>query len=190
MTWLQALGCWVIAGLLLLVLRVTAPGPPPPIVDGAVDAPAPAAGAAPGATAERAADAAPQRAYELDGAKLTRVEVRRGDRTVILEQGDGRWKVVQPTDRVIPYGLVSALVEQLVDSGHGERISDDPHDPAFGFAAPTARIEARSTDGRTLSLVLGARTPAGTAVYALEEHDGRVVSVGLNLLYYVDLLMG
>ncbi|MBY0279385.1 DUF4340 domain-containing protein [Candidatus Binatia bacterium] len=190
MTWLQALGCWVVAGLLLVVLRITAPAPPPPIVDGSAEAPAPAASAVPSALAERAPVAEPQRAYELDPAKLTRIEVRRGDRTVILEQADGRWKVVQPTDRVIPFGLVSAFVEQLVDSGHGERISDDARDPAFGFAAPTVRIDAQSADGGKLTLVLGARTPAGTAVYALEEHDGRVVSVGLNLQYYVDLLMG
>lgn len=190
MTWGQALACWLVAALLLVVLRVTAPPAPPPVIaQAAADAPAPADGA-PSAPSESAAVSEPQRGYVIDPAQLTRIEVRRGERTVILEQGEGRWKVVQPTDRVIPYGLVSAFVEQLVDSGHGERISDDASDPAFGFAAPTTTIDAQSADGARLTLALGGRTPAGTAVYALEEHDGRVVSVGLNLLYYVDLLMG
>lgn len=190
MTWSRALLCWLVAGVLLVVLRATEPVPPAPLITAASGEPAAADAPGSGATAAPAPEATPQRAYELDAAKLVRVEVRRGDRTVILEQADGRWKVVQPTDRVIPYGLVQAFVEQLVDSGHGERISDDAKDAAFGFATPNARIEAESQGGARLSLVLGTRTPAGTAVYALEEHDGRVVTVGLNLQYYVDLLLG
>lgn len=193
MTWSRALLCWLVAGVLLVVVRVTEPPPPPPVLapaagDPSSAPPAPGPDDAPSVAPEPAAT--PQRAYDLDAAKLTRIELRRGDRTVILEQSDGRWKVVVPTDRVIPPGLVQAFVEQLVDSGHGERIADAPSDPAFGFADPTARIDADSQGGGRLSLALGARTPAGTAVYALEERDGRVVSVGLNLLYYVDLLLG
>lgn len=190
MTWSRALLCWLVAGVLLVLLRATEPVPPPPLITGASGAPTAAEAPASAAEPVPAPAATPQRAYELDAAKLVRVEVRRGDKTVILEQADGRWKVVQPTDRVIPYGLVQALVEQLVDSGHGERISDDPKDAAFGFGTPAARIDAESAGGAQLSLLLGARTPAGTAVYALEEHDGRVVTVGLNLQYYVDLLLG
>lgn len=190
MTWSRALLCWLVAAALLVVLRLTEPAAPPPVVTGASGEPLPADAAVPVPSPSPAPVAQPQRAYDLEAAKLLRVEVRRGDRTVILEQSDGRWRVVQPTDRVIPYGLVQAFVEQLVDSGHGDRISDDAKDPAFGFATPGARIEADSQGGGRLSLLLGARTPTGTAVYALEEHDGRVVSVGLNLQYYVDLLLG
>ena len=190
MTWSRALLCWLVAGVLLVALRATEPGAPAPIVTGADGEPSAADAPARGPSVVPEPAATPQRAYELDPAKLARIEVRRGDRTVILEQADGRWKVAQPTDRVIPYGLVQAFVEQLVDSGHGERISDDAKDAAFGFATPNARIEAESQGGARLSLVLGTRTPAGTAVYALEEHDGRVVTVGLNLQYYVDLLLG
>ena len=190
MTWPRALLCWLVAGVLLLVVRATEPPPPgaaAPSADTAatvepVDARVPAAAPAPSAT--------PALAYEIDPAALERVEVRRGDRTVVLLRKDGAWTVAEPTDRVIPPGLVQAFLTQLVDSGQGERIADAPDDPAFGFATPTARIDARLRGGGSLSLALGARTPAGTAVYALEEHDGRVVTVGLNLLYYVDLLLG
>lgn len=199
MTWSRALLCWLIAAVLLVVLRVTEPPPPSPVIDDASTVATAAAGQDDAAAPARAASAAstpattPPRAYELDASRLTRVEVRRGDRTVILTQADGRWQVVEPTDRVIPPGLVQALVEQLVDSGHGEHIADGAdkvQDAAFGFATPTARIDADTRDAPRLSLVLGARTPAGTAVYALDERNGRVVSVGLNLLYYVDLLLG
>jgi hypothetical protein len=197
MTWSRALLCWLVAGILLVVVRATEPPPPPPVLDDPSTAPADANAAAAAAPASGAAtdaspqaSATPQRGYELDAARLTRVEVRRGDKTVILAQSDGRWQVVQPTDRVIPPGLVQAFVEQLVDSGHGEHIADEAKDPAFGFATPSARIDIDSRDAPRLTLVIGARTPAGTAAYALEEQSGHVVSVGLNLVYYVDLLMG
>jgi len=191
MTWARALLCWLVAGILLVVVRATEPPPPPPVVGAGGEEGGSAGAAAPEAPRAAASPAAaPQLAYELDPAALERVEVGRGDRTVVLEQADGGWKVTAPTDRVIPPGLVQAFVAQLVDSGHGERIADSPDDPAFGFATPIARIDVLSRGGGRLSLTLGARTPAGTAVYALEQQGGRVVAVGLNLLYYVDLLMG
>jgi hypothetical protein len=181
-TWARAAACWVLAAILLLVLRATAPSPE------ADPATAPDV-----ATAEPAAspdDDAAQKAYDVDLARLDRVEVRRDDRVVVLERTGEAWKVVTPTDRVIPPGLVQAFVQQLADSGHGERIGDDASDPAFGLAAPGTHIEAWSDDGSRLRLAVGARTPAGTSAYALVEPDHRVVLLGLNLLYYADLLLG
>lgn len=184
MTWTRAALCWAVA--LLLGLAVLASGPQDdasaPLDGDAARAAAPAPAAAP-------AEPEPQPGYVLDATKLARVEVRRGAGTVILERAGDRWKVVEPTDRAIPYGLVQAFVEQLVDSGQGERIGDDAGDPAFGLEAPQLTIDA-SGGGERLKLAIGARTPAGTAAYALVEEQGRVVLVGLNLLYYADLLLG
>lgn len=186
MTWTRAALCWLAALLLGLVVLVA--GPADEAQESAVAAdpstgqPAPAASVAPGLPA-------PEPGYVLDAATLDRVELRRGDTAVVLERTGAAWKVAAPTDRVIPAGLVQAFVAQLVDSGHGERIGDDADDPAFGLARPLFTIDA-SGGGERLRLAIGARTPAGTAAYALVEQHGRVVLVGLNLLYYADLLFG
>lgn len=185
MTWARAALCWAVALLLGLVVLASGPKDDPsvPSADGVTS------GAAPAPTAAAVAEPESQPGYVLDPAKLARVEVRRGDRAVILERAGERWTVAAPTDRTIPYGLVQAFVEQLVDSGQGERIGDDARDPAFGLEAPQVTIDA-SGGGERLTLAIGSRTPTGTAAYALVEQQGRVVLVGLNLLYYADLLLG
>lgn len=199
MTWAQAALCWALA--LALAALVVASGPDDavrtaPALDGGVpDGGAAAAAAgepAPAGTAVAETDAAP--GYVLDPATLARIEVRRGDSRVVLERAGAGWKVVAPADRTILPGLVQAFVEQLVDSGRGERIGDDPRDPAFGLDAPQLTIDASGAGDGRLRLAIGARTPAGTAAYALVEEDGhedgRVVLVGLSLLYYAGLLFG
>lgn len=191
MTWTRAALCWVAALLLGIVVLASRPaeeaGQANLLAGQDAGAPAPAASGVPAAPA-------PEPGYVLDAATLARVEVRRGEATVVLERGEAGWKVALPTDRVIPPGLVQAFVEQLVDSGRGERIGQigeggEGGDAAFGLAKPVLTIDA-SGGGRDLRLAIGARTPAGTAAYALVEEQGRVVLVGLNLLYYADLLLG
>jgi hypothetical protein len=175
MTWSRAALCWLAAVLCAALYLAIAPRPAGPVRP--ADAPpSPAPGAA--------------RGYELDPASLARVEVRRGDASVVLERDGERWRVAAPRDRAIPAGLVQAFVEQLVDSGRGERIGENARDPAFGLATPELSIEVTETGGGRLDLTVGARTPAGTAAYALVEPRGTVVLVGLNLLYYANLLFG
>jgi len=180
-TWARALLCWLAAGLLALVYLGSAPAPAPAPMPKQVAAAAPAPAASP-------AESLP--GYVLDPATLARVEVRRGETAVVLARAGDRWQVQVPTDRVIPGGLVQAFVDQLVDSGHGERIAEDPQDPAFGFTTPQVVIETTDQGGARLRLVVGAPTPTGAAAYALLEPDGRVVLLGRNLLYYADLLLG
>ncbi len=187
MTWTRAAACWLLAAFLLLVLRATAPAPEVRRGEDVASAAARPAGEV--VAVAPASEPTPVHAYDLDPAKLDRVEVWRGDRVVVLERTGDVWRATAPGDRVIPAGLVQAFVQQLVDGGHGERIGDDASDPAFGLATPGTRIEAWSGDER-LRLAVGARTPAGAAAYALLEPGNRVVLVGLNLLYYADLLLG
>jgi len=191
-TWAQAALCWLVALVLGVLVYASMPD------DGRRPTPLPGAGPVAAGPAEadedgrapakaRTATAETEPAYVLDAARLERVEVRRGDAVVRLERVGEGWKAVAPTDRVILPGLVSAFVAQLVDSGHGARIGDDAGDPAFGLDAPQLTIDA-SGGGERLRLVIGARAPTGTAAYALVAGEGRVVLVGLSLLYYADLL--
>ena len=176
MTWTGSALCWLLAALLAAVYFGTAAAPPP-----ANDLPGVMAVATPLPS---------DRGYEIDAAALRSVEVRRGERAVMLERGDQAWKVVQPVDRTIPGGLVQAFVDQLVDSGESERVANDAANPDYGFDSPQLRVVATDSNGKRLTLVVGTRTPTGTAAYGRVEEDGVVVLVGLNLLYYADLLLG
>ncbi|MEW6268973.1 MAG: DUF4340 domain-containing protein [Thermodesulfobacteriota bacterium] len=175
MTWKGSFVCWLVAALLAAVYVGTADEPP-----AARDLP----GVAPRTPVPR------ERGYEIDPAALRSVEVRRGERAVLLERGDRAWKVVEPADRTIPGGLVQAFVDQLVDGGESERVADDAANPAYGFESPQLQVTATDSRGKRLTLVVGTRTPTGTAAYGRIEEDGIVVLVGLNLLYYADLLLG
>lgn len=178
MSWGRALWCWIVAIALGGVYVVTQPEPAPtPLAMATVPAPVATAGT--------------EQAYELDAKALQRVEVRRGTAAVTLESVDGRWQVAaSPAQRTIPAGLVQAFIDQLVDSGHGERVGEDPADSAYGLEGATLRIDAIEKSGQRLSLVVGAKTPTGTAAYALLEPQGVVILVGLSLVYYADLLLG
>ncbi|HZR83283.1 MAG TPA: DUF4340 domain-containing protein [Candidatus Binatia bacterium] len=117
------------------------------------------------------------------------VELRRGEDVVAWERReDGGWRVTAPAGRAIPAGLLDAFNEQLLAVGIGERFEGDANDPAFGFQHPTLRITVVGEDGRRVMLVVGDRTPTGTSAYARREGGDAVVLVGLNLLYYADLL--
>ncbi|HEY8515048.1 MAG TPA: DUF4340 domain-containing protein [Candidatus Binatia bacterium] len=175
MTWKGSFYCWLVAALLAVLYVGTAHEPP-------------AQHELPGVAPHTPEPS--ERGYEIDPASLRSVELRRGERTVVLERGERSWKVIEPADRTIPGGLVQAFVDQLVDSGDGERVAEDAANPAFGFDNPQLQVTATTSDGERLTLVVGARTPTGTAAYARIEEDGGVVLVGLNLLYYADLLLG
>jgi hypothetical protein len=120
---------------------------------------------------------------------LKRIEVRRDDVVIAWERRpEGAWTVVEPAGTSIPAGLLDAFAEQVATISAGEHFDGDADDPAFGLERPGLRIALVGEDGRTLALVVGERTPTGTAAYARREGGGPVLLVGLNLLYYSDLL--
>lgn len=124
-------------------------------------------------------------------APLRRIALERGDRKVVWErQAAGGWQVIEPAGRSLPAGLLDAFAEQLAAVSLGEHFEGDASDPAFGLGDPSLRIAAEGGEGEgdRLVLVVGARTPTGTAAYARREGQGPVLLVGLNLLYYADLL--
>jgi hypothetical protein len=116
------------------------------------------------------------------------IEIRRGEDVVAWERDGERWRVTAPAGKSVPGGLLGAFVEQLDALRFAERFEGDAADPAFGLHEPGLRIAVVGADGERVMLVVGARTPTGTAAYGRREDGGPVVLVGLNLLYYADLL--
>lgn len=143
--------------------------------------------------AGRGAVLVPHASESAAGVSLPRqprlVELRRGDTLVAWERtGEGRWRVTAPAGRAIPAGLLDAFVEQLAALANAERLDGNASDPAFGLVGSTLLVATVGEDGRRAEIRIGDRTPTGTAAYARLEPGGPVLLVGLNLLYYADLL--
>jgi hypothetical protein len=58
----------------------------------------------------------------------------------------------------------------------------------FGLDRPRVRVQLESP-AAVVRVALGARNPPQTAVYAQVQDNPQVVLIGLNVEYYVDLLL-
>ena len=172
MRWTHVAAIWAAAAALGAIYFVEVPPPPER------GAGQPAAGTTAGSVA-----------YSVEPRAVRAVELRRGATIVRWERtGEGPWRVTIPVERNIQGGLLDAFIEQLAANGTGERIDGNPSDDSFGLAQPNFTVAVEAADGQRLSLVIGARTPTGTAAYARREGDPSVLLVGRNLVYYADLV--
>jgi hypothetical protein len=121
----------------------------------------------------------------------TRLELQAEGRTLGARRtGGAAWEVVEPPGSRVPPDLVAAVVAAVTDQPDFEVVSAAAPATAaeFGLAAPQARLTL-ADDDRSVTLLIGARNPAQTAVYAQREGGDEVVLLGLNVQYYVDLVM-
>ncbi len=88
--------------------------------------------------------------------------------------------------------LVLALLEAVAEQEQREAISADPSDSelrAFGLSEPAVRLIFEFGSGEPpLRIQLGARNPAGTAVYARTDRSAAVFLWGMQPAYYAELL--
>lgn len=99
------------------------------------------------------------------------------------------WRVVEPQAAPVPGDLIAALVATLTDPSSSESVArDTARDAEFGLGASGRRIALRRADGSAATVLLGARNPPQTAVYARREGSPETLLLGLNVEYYFDLL--
>src|SRR5215470_17422082 len=100
----------------------------------------------------------------------------------------------QPTASVlapapVPSDLIAALVSAVLDTpaepiaGDADRLSE------FGLDAPSARVTFDRPDAPSVTLSLGRTNPAETGVYARLDGNPQIVLLGLNVRYYVDMVL-
>lgn len=58
----------------------------------------------------------------------------------------------------------------------------------FGLQDPQSEITLQRTSAAPVTVRLGMRNPAGTAVYAQRSDSPQVFLIGLNVRYYEDLV--
>jgi hypothetical protein len=121
--------------------------------------------------------------------QVAAVQVQRGPSVVRCQRLGGRWKVVDPPDSSVPSDLIAGLITNLTQLPDVEVVADKPADLAqFGLDTPASQLVLTPVSGDPITVRLGNRNPAGTALYAQRGTSDRVFLIGLNAGYYEDLL--
>jgi hypothetical protein len=163
MSWLHAFAYLAAAAVLGAVYLVTAPLPAPP--------PSPAGSAARGA----------------GGIDAIRLEA--DGRTVRARRSGGQWEVIEPAGAAIPADLLSALVSAVLETPAEPVSSGTDRVAEFGLESPSARVIFERPGAPPVTLSLGDANPAQTGVYGRLEGNPQVVLLGLNVRYYIDLVL-
>ena len=164
MSWTRAILYLCVAGLLGVAYRATRPSAPPPAYP------------APSSTAPA-------------GIAITAVRIESNGRRAQLARGDDRWRVTDPAGAEVASDLIAALITAVLDTPAEPVASDAKHLEEFGLDAPATRITFERPGAAPVTLDIGTRNPAETGVYGRLEGNPQVVLMGLNVQYYVDLVM-
>jgi hypothetical protein len=106
------------------------------------------------------------------------------------ELRDGQWNVVEPVDSRIPADLIAAIVATLTELPPVDAVplTAGARPADFGLEEESVRLTL-GTGTEEARLQLGARNPSQTAIYARRDGAEEIVLIGLNVQYYVDLLI-
>lgn len=123
---------------------------------------------------------------------ITEIEIETAERLLRCRRTADEWEVVEPPNSRVPSDLIGALIGALAElqsvpvvrSGTTTSEEEEP----FGLHRPRTRITLGGSGSR-LTIRLGERNPAQTAVYARREGQPEILLLGLNVEYYVDLLL-
>jgi Domain of unknown function (DUF4340) len=164
MRWTRALAYVLVAAVLATVYVVTAPPPPPSpaSLPPPPEAPPPA----------------------IDSFRL-----ETGGRTVRATRTGGRWEVVEPAGADVPADLIAALVSAVLETDADPVTTDTSQLADFGLVRPWARLSFGRPNGAPVTLALGSANPAETGVYGRLEGKPQVILLGLNVRYYIDLVL-
>lgn len=135
--------------------------------------------------------AAPQvRLLPFGAADVTAIDLRARGLHARFARRDEQWRVVAPAGREVPGDLVAAIVSAVTEPATMEVVgSSDEPGTDFGLGHPAAQLTFHLANGTATRVLLGARNPSQTAVYARREGAPEIVLMGLNVQYYVGLVM-
>jgi len=167
MSWPRALAYLAVAMVLGTVYFATAPAPPP----------SPASAPAGAASADRSR-------VDIDTIRLDAA-----GRTVRARRVGGQWEVVEPAGAAVPSDLLSALVSAVLETPAQPVSSDSERLAEFGLNTPSARVTFERPGAPPVTLSLGDTNPAETGVYGRLEGNPQIVLLGLNVRYYIDLVL-
>jgi len=166
MSWPHALAYLAVAMVLGTVYLATAPMSPPPV---SPSSKVTATGSAP--------------------AGIDTIRLDADGRTVRARRVGEQWEVVEPGGAVVPADLLSALVSAVLETPAQPVASDSDRVAEFGLDKPSARVTFERPGAPAVILSLGDTNPAETGVYGRLEGDPQIIMLGLNVRYYIDLVL-
>jgi hypothetical protein len=133
----------------------------------------------------------PPRAFlRVDRAAIVAVTIERGTARVRAVRDGERWRAEEPAGARVPPDVLAALIDQLLTMPEVETVSETGDEAAqFGLEPPDSRVTLMLRDGDRTTVALGSRNPSQTAAYGRVDGEARIVLLGLNLLYYRDLIL-
>jgi len=128
----------------------------------------------------------------MDAAAVASVTFRKDGRVVRATREGQRWRAVEPPGATVSPDLLEATIATLTAGQASEKLASEPENAlsAYGLDAPSAIVEINlaGTPERPVTVILGARNPTRTAVYARRTDQPSIFLVGMNVSYYIDLI--
>jgi Domain of unknown function (DUF4340) len=123
------------------------------------------------------------RVFTAEPADVTEVDIKRTDGVVKLKRDGEAWQILEPVKGRGDRGSIDETVASVVTARMDREIEAAPKALAdFGLDKPAAEITAKLKDGKSLGLLLGAKSPTGVWVYAREADKPAVFVVGESVL--------
>ncbi|MBI3825343.1 MAG: DUF4340 domain-containing protein [Candidatus Rokubacteria bacterium] len=115
------------------------------------------------------AEARKGRVFSVENKDVTALRMKRPADTVALKREGDDWRLLEPVAARADRAKVEEAITALATTRSDREIEAAPRALAdFGLDKPSAEVTVTLKDGKTLGLVLGARTPTGAWVYARE----------------------
>lgn len=112
------------------------------------------------------------------------------DTRLHCERSEGQWRVIEPVGAPVPSDLIAAMIATLTELPPVDVVplALDGEPAQFGLDTHPVRLTI-GAGSQQVRVQIGDRNPSHTAVYARREGAEEVVLVGLNVQYYIDLLI-
>ena len=129
------------------------------------------------------AEARKGRVLSVETTDVTAIELKRPDGTVkAAREGEG-WQVTEPVKARGDRGAIEETLSTVVTAKMDREIDAAPKALGdFGLDSPSAEIALTLKDGKSIALLLGAKSPTGVWVYAKERDKPNVFVVGESVL--------
>ena len=114
---------------------------------------------------EKADESKPAFAFSRDD--ISSLSITRSGQTVVVEEKDGKWTIVQPLTAQANQSSLDSLVSSLTSAKIERSLPASPEEiKSFGLEEPAVTVDIKLKSGESQTLKLGAKDFSGLSAYA------------------------